>query len=65
MKMVLLSQGKITTKTIEENFVVCSDVRRLLVDRFHKENIKFAYPFVEVVEHRQKDVESKKQILKQ
>lgn len=56
--------GKVTTKTIEENFIACSNARRLIIERFYNENIKFAYPRVEVVEHRQKNLENKKHILK-
>ena len=43
-------RASVMTKTVEENFAACSDIRRALVFRFRAEpDLEFAYPHVEVV----------------
>ena len=38
------------TKTVEENFAACSDIRRNLVHRFAAEpDVEFSYPHIQVV----------------
>ena len=39
----------VITKTIEENFGACSEIRRMLIRRFREEGIEFAYPHMTVV----------------
>ncbi len=47
----------VTTLTVEENFLVCSDLRRQLVHRFEAEpDIEFAYPHLMLAEKGQKKI---------
>lgn len=39
----------VITKTIEENFTACSEIRHMLLKRFRKEGIEFAYPHMTVI----------------
>lgn len=46
----ILLRATVITKTVEENFVVCSDIRRTLVRRFKEEaDLDMAYPHMHVV----------------
>ena len=43
-------RASVVTKTVEENFAACSDIRRSLIHRFAEEpDVEFAYPHVQVV----------------
>lgn len=43
-------RASVVTKTVEENFAACSDIRRSLVHRFAAEpDVEFAYPHIQVV----------------
>lgn len=43
-------RASVVTKTVEDNFVACSDIRRTLVARFGREpDLEFAYPHVQLV----------------
>lgn len=43
-------RASVVTKTVEENFAACSDIRRALVHRFQMEpDLEFAYPHTELV----------------
>lgn len=43
-------RASVVTKTVEENFAACSDIRRNLVHRFAAEpDVEFAYPHIQVV----------------
>lgn len=39
----------VITKTIEENFTACSEIRHALIKRFRKDGLEFAYPHMTVV----------------
>lgn len=44
-------RASVVTKTVEDNFTACSDIRRALIYRFSQEpDVEFAYPHVQVVE---------------
>ncbi len=46
----ILLRATVITKTVEENFVVCSDIRRTLIRRFKEEpDLDMAYPHMHVV----------------
>lgn len=43
-------RASVMTKTVEENFAACSDIRRHLIHRFQMESdLEFAYPHVQMV----------------
>ena len=46
----ILLRATVITKTVEDNFVVCSDIRRTLIKRFKEEaDLDMAYPHMHVV----------------
>ena len=46
----ILLRAKVITKTVEENFVVCSDIRRTLIRRFKEDpDLDMAYPHMHIV----------------
>lgn len=46
----ILLRATVITKTVEENFVVCSDIRRTLVQRFKETpDLDMAYPHMHIV----------------
>ena len=46
----IVLRATVITKTVEENFVVCSDIRRTLIKRFKEEaDLDMAYPHMHVV----------------
>ena len=43
-------RASVVTKTVEENFAACSDIRRALIHRFQTEpDLEFAYPHIHLV----------------
>jgi small-conductance mechanosensitive channel len=40
---IVLRASSVTTKTISDNFLVCSDIRKSLIKKFKENNIHFAY----------------------
>ena len=47
-------RASVVTKTVEENFAACSDIRKRLLYCFMEEpDLEFAYPHVQVVQEKE------------